>query len=75
MMLEPMPSSAHGGEGHQHAHRQHDDGDQGAAHVQQEDRCRPRNDHQASSISVVDFSVSMARCDQLRTVVDRLYDA
>ena len=37
MMLELMPKRVHGDERHQHAHRQHDDGDQRRADVQQED--------------------------------------
>jgi hypothetical protein len=50
---------AHGDEGDQHADRQHQDGDQRAAHVQQEDDADQRDD-EASSISVR-FSVAMAR--------------
>ena len=60
MMLEPMPSDVHGDEGHQHADRQGDDGDQRAAHMQQEHDAHQRDD-EALLDQRVDFSVSMAR--------------
>jgi hypothetical protein len=51
---------AHGDEGDQDADRQHQDGDQRAAHVQQEDDADQRR-RSGDSSSSVRFSVSMAR--------------
>ena len=42
--IGPDAKRAHGGEGHQEAHRQHDDGDQRRADMQQEDKCDQRHD-------------------------------
>ena len=46
MMLEPMPSACMQREGDQHADRQHEDGDQRAARMQQEQHA-DRGDDQA----------------------------
>ena len=69
-MLEPSPMQLHGRERHQDADRQHQDGDQRAAHVQQEDDADERDDDALLDRACV-FSVSIGGVDQLRAVVDR----
>ena len=44
MMLEPTPKRLHRGESHEHAHRQHDDGDERAANMQEKHDADERDD-------------------------------
>ena len=70
MMFELRPSSCMAMNGDQHADRQHDDGHQRAAHVQEEDDADQRDDDallDQRAAQVVDGPL-----DQLRAVVDRL---
>jgi hypothetical protein len=63
-----MPSSAHGDEGDEDADRQHQDGDQRAAHVQQENDAHQRDDDrflEQGSLQGFDGAVN-----QFGTVVD-----
>ena len=70
MMFELMPSSCMQMIGDQHAERQHDDGDQRAAHMQQEHDADERDDEallDQRALERVDGAV-----DQVGAVVDRL---
>ena len=68
-MLELKPERVHADEGDQHAERQRDDGDERAAHMQQEDEADERDDQaflDQRALERVDGAV-----DQIGAVIDR----
>ena len=68
-MFEPRPSVLHGRESHQDADRQHENGDQRAAHVQQKHDADQRDDGAFLDQRVLQrLDRGM---DQLRAVIDR----